>query len=216
MSDDDPGPIPIDIVGDLVCPACFLGLRLVHAVVGSVPGLAVEIRWYPFQLDPDLPPGGMERQAYLASKYGADGIENALAGPAALARELGLELAFDRITRQPDTFDAHRLVRYSYGYGVQAQVVERLFQAFFLHGLDIGNRDVLCALAGKSRLDPDAVGTFLAGDDDVAGLRQELSDIRNSGVGEVPRFTFAGKQDIVGLQSADVFADALFNAIEEG
>ncbi len=216
MSDDDPGPIPIDIVGDLVCPTCFLGLRLVHAVVGSVPGLAVDIRWYPFQLDPDIPPGGMDRQAYLEAKYGADGSEAALAGPAALAREFGLELAFDRIARQPDTFDAHRLVRYSYAFGVQAQLVERLFQGFFLHGLDIGDRAVLVALAAKSRLDPDAVATFLAAEEDVSALRQEIADIRGSGVTEVPRFTFAGKQDLVGLHSADAFADALFNAIEEG
>ncbi len=215
MSDDDPGPIPIDIVGDLVCPTCFLGLRLVHAVVGSVPGLAVDIRWYPFQLDLDIPPGGMDRPAYLEAKYGAGGIEGALAGPAALAREFGLELAFDRITRQPDTFDAHRLVRYSYAFGVQAQVVERLFQGFFLHGLDIGDRGVLVAVAAKSRLDPDAVGAFLASDEDVPALRQEIADIRASGVTEVPRFTFAGKQDLVGLHSADVFADALFNAIED-
>jgi predicted DsbA family dithiol-disulfide isomerase len=213
---DHPGPIPIDIVGDLVCPICFLGLRLVHAVVGSVPGLAVEIRWYPYQLDPDLPTGGMDRQAYLEAKYGADGIEAALAGPAALAREFGLELGFDRITRQPDTFDAHRLVRFSYGFGVQAQVVERLFQAFFLQGLDIGDRAVLLAVAAKSRLDPDAVAAFLASDEGAAALRQEIADIRASGVTEVPRFTFAGKQDLVGMHSADVFADALFHAIEEG
>ncbi len=216
MSEDDPGPIPIDIVGDLVCPLCFLGLRLVHAVVGSVPGLAVELRWYPFQIDPDIPPGGMDRRAYLEMKYGADGIESALSGPAALARELGLELAFDRITRQPDPFDAQRLVRYSYAFGVQAQLVERLFQGFFLHGLDIGDRAVLVALAAKSRLDPDAVGKFLAAEEDVPALRQEIADIRASGVTEVPRFTFAGKQDLVGLHSADVFAEALFHAIEEG
>jgi predicted DsbA family dithiol-disulfide isomerase len=216
MSEEDSGPIPIDIVGDLVCPTCFLGLRLVHAVVGSVPGLAVDIRWYPFQLDPDLPPGGMDRQAYLVAKYGADGIESALAGQSALAREFGLELAFDRIARQPDTFDAHRLVRFAYGFGVQAQMVERLFQGFFLQGLDIGDRGVLLALAAKSRLDPDAVGKFLASDEGVPALRQEMADIRASGVTEVPRFTFAGKQDLVGLHPADVFADALFNAIEEG
>lgn len=216
MSDDDPGPIPIDIVGDLVCPACFMGLRLVHAVVGSVPGLAVDIRWYPFQLDPDIPPEGMDRAAYLTRKYGAEGVEPALVEAVALAREFGVELAFDRITRQPDTFDAHRLVRYSYGFGVQAQLVERLFQAFFLQGLDIGDRAVLVAIAAKSRLDPDAVARFLASDENAAELRQEMAAIRASGVTMVPRFTFAGKQDIIGLQPADVFADALFNSIEEG
>lgn len=215
MSEADPGPIPIDIVGDFVCPNCFLGLRLIHAVVASVPGLAVELRWYPFQIDPDLPPEGMERQAYLETRYGAENIEPELAEASALAREFGLELAFDRIKRQPNTFDAHRLVRFAYGFGVQAQIVERLFQGFFLQGLDISDRAVLVALAAKSRLDPDAVARFLAGGEDSAAMRQEISDIRGSGVTEVPRFTFAGKQDLIGLHSADVFADALFNAIEE-
>jgi predicted DsbA family dithiol-disulfide isomerase len=65
-------------------------------------------------------------------------------------------------------------------------------------------------------LDPAAVEAFLNGVDDIAGIKQEMSDIRAAGVQEVPRFTFAGKQDIVGLQPADVFADALFNSIEEG
>lgn len=212
---DDPGPIPIDIVGDFSCPLCFLGLRLVHAVVGSVPGLAVEIRWYPFQIDPEISLQGEDRQAYLEAKYGADRIEEALARPAELAREFGLELAFDKISRQPNTFDAHRLTRFAYGFGVQAQIVERLFQAFFLQGLDIGDRGVLCALAAKSRLDPGLVEQFLNGGEDIPALRREIADIRASGVDEAPRFTFAGRRDIVGVQTADVFADALFESVEE-
>jgi predicted DsbA family dithiol-disulfide isomerase len=216
MSEDDAAPIPIDIVGDIVCPLCFLGLRLVHAVVGSVPGLAVDIRWYPYQLDSDIPPGGLDRGAYLATKFGAGNVDEILGKAADTAREFGLELAFDKIQRQPNTFDAHRLIRFSYGFGVQAQIVERLFQAFFLQGLDIGDRAVLIALAAKSRMDPAAVEAFLAQNDDIAPLHQEIADIRASGVTEIPRFTFAGKQDIVGLQPADVFADALFNSIEEG
>lgn len=216
MSEDEPGPIPIDIVGDVVCPYCFIGLRLVNAVVGSVPGLAVDIRWYPYQLDPDMAPAGQDRRAYLETKFGAGGIEAALARPAGMAREFGLELAFDKIQRQPNTFDAHRLIRFAYGYGMQTQIVERLFQAFFLHGQDIGDRAVLIALAAKSRLDPGTVESFLNGGDDVAALAQELADIRASGVHEVPRFTFAGKQDITGIKPAEDFADALFNSIEEG
>jgi predicted DsbA family dithiol-disulfide isomerase len=215
MSEEDPGPIPIDIVGDVVCPSCFIGLRLVNAVVGSVPGLAVDVRWYPYQLDPEMAAGGMDRGEYLAKKYGAD-AESVLAKAQAQAQEFGLELAFDKIKRQPNTFDAHRLIRYSYAFGVQPQIVERLFQAFFLHGQDIGDRAVLIGLAAKSRMDPAAVEAFFAQSEDIDPLEKELTDIREAGVTEVPRFTFAGKEDVVGLQSADVFADALFNSIEEG
>jgi predicted DsbA family dithiol-disulfide isomerase len=214
--EEDPGPLAIDIVGDVTCPWCFLGKRLVDAVVGSVPGLAVEMRWYPFQIDPTLPPEGVDYRTYLTEKFGAEEVEPALAKIVDAGREFGLELAVDKIARMPNTFAAHRLIRYSYVYGVQPQVVERLFQAHFLYGQDISDPNVLIEVARKSRMDPDATAAFLAGSEDVAALRQEMDDIRKSGVDVVPRFTFGGVIEVIGLQTADVFADALFNAIPEG
>jgi len=216
MSEEDPGPIPIDIVGDFTCPFCYLGLRLVNAVVGSVPGLAVDIRWYPYQIDPRMPPGGMLRFEYLSLRHGAEKTQAMFSKAQAEAQAFGFEFAFDKIKRQPNTLQAHRLARFAYNFGMQTQVVERLFQGFFLQGLDIEDRGVLITIAAKARLDPAAVEEFLNGSDDVPGLRQEIEDIRAAGVDEVPRFTFAGKQDIIGLKPAEVFADALFNSIPEG
>lgn len=215
-AEEDPGPLTIDVVGDVSCPWCFLGKRLVDAVVGSVPGLDVEMRWYPFQIDPALPPEGVDYRAYLTEKYGAEDVEPALAKIVDAGHEFGIELAVDKIARMPNTFAAHRLIRYSYVYGVQAQVVERLFQVHFLYGQDISDPNVLIEIARKSRMDIDATAAFLAGNEDVAALQQEMDDIRKSGVDVVPRFTFGGVIDVIGLQTADVFADALFNAIPEG
>jgi len=216
MAEEDSGTIPIDIVGDVVCPTCFMGLRLVNAVVTSVPGLAVDIRWFPYQIDQDIPPGGMDRQEYLVKKFGADKVEETLAKMAASAEEFGVALALDRIQRQPNTLDAHRLIRMAYGTGLQPQIAERLFQAFFLHGQDIGDRGVLLGIAAKARMDVGAVEAIFNEGQDVQPLLDELAAIRGAGVDEVPRFTFAGKEDIIGLKPADIFADALFNAIEEG
>lgn len=215
-AEEDPGPLTIDVVGDVTCPWCFLGKRLVDAVVGSVPGLAVEMRWYPFLIDPALPPEGVDYRGYLAAKFGADEVEPALAKIIDAGREFGLELEVDKLARLPNSFMAHRLIRHAYIYGVQPQVVERLFQAHFLFGQDISDPAVLVEIARKSRMDPDATAHFLAGSEDVAALAQEMEDIRKSGVDVVPRFTFGGKIEIIGLQTADVFADALFNAIPEG
>jgi predicted DsbA family dithiol-disulfide isomerase len=216
MAEEESGIVPIDIVGDVTCPYCFMGLRLVNAVVTSVPGLAVDIRWFPYQIDPDMPPEGMDRQDYLVKKFGADKVEETLAKMSGAAEEFGLALALDRIQRQPNTIDAHRLIRMAYGTGLQPQIAERLFQAFFLHGQDIGDRGVLLGIAAKARMDVGAVEAIFNEGQDVEPLIQELAAIRGAGVDEVPRFTFAGKQDIVGLRPADEFADALFNAIEEG
>ncbi|MGO9132757.1 MAG: DsbA family oxidoreductase [Methylovirgula sp.] len=215
-AEEDPGPLTIDIVGDVSCPWCFLGRRMIDAVVGSVPGLAVELRWYPYEIAPNLPPEGMDYRAFLAEKFGADEVEQALTKIIDSGHEFGLELAVRDIVRLPNTFAAHRLIRYSYVYGVQPQVVERLFQAHFLYRQDISDPNVLIEVARKSRMDPEATAAFLSGNDDVAALRQEIEDIRKSGVDVVPRFTFGGTIEVVGLQSADVFADALFNAIPEG
>ena len=93
MAEEDPGTIPIDIVGDVVCPYCFMGLRLVNAVITSVPGLAVDIRWFPYQIDSDIPPGGMDRQDYLIKKFGADKVEETLAKMSSAAEEFGIALA---------------------------------------------------------------------------------------------------------------------------
>lgn len=215
MAEEDPGTITVDIVGDLVCPYCFMGLRLVNAVITSVPGLAVDIRWFPYQIDQDIPPGGMNRQDYLAKKFG-EKAEETVAKMAASAEEFGLALALDSIQKQPNTLDAHRLIRMAYGTGLQPQIAERLFQAFFMQGQDIGDRGVLLGIAAKARMDVGAVEAIFNAGQDVEPLIQELAAIRGAGVDEVPRFTFQGKIDIVGLQPADVFADALFNSIEEG
>jgi len=216
MAEEDSGIIPIDIVGDVVCPYCFLGLRLVNAVVTSVPGLAVDVRWFPYQIDQDIPPGGLDRQEYLVKKFGADKVEETLAKMAHAAEEFGIVLALDNIKRQPNTIDAHRLIRMAYGTGLQPQIAERIFQAFFLQGQDISDRAVLLGIAAKARMDVAAVEAIFNQGQDVEPLIQELAAIRGAGVDEVPRFTVGGKQDIIGLKPADVFADAFFNAIEEG
>jgi predicted DsbA family dithiol-disulfide isomerase len=216
MAEEDSGIIPIDIVGDVTCPYCFMGLRLVNAVVTSVPGLAVDIRWFPYQIDPDIPAGGMDRQDYLVQKFGADKVEETLAKMSHATEEFGVALALDRIQRQPNTIDAHRLIRMAYGTGLQPQIVERLFQAFFLQGQDISDRAVLIGIAAKARMDTVAVEAIFNEGQDIEPLIQELAAIRGAGVDEVPRFTIGGKEDIIGLKPADVFADAFFNAIEEG
>jgi predicted DsbA family dithiol-disulfide isomerase len=216
MAEDDSGIIPIDIVGDVTCPYCFLGLRLVNAVVTSVPGLAVDIRWFPYQIDPDIPAAGLDRQEYLVKKFGADKVEEALAKMSHAAEEFGIAFAFDRIKRQPNTIDAHRLIRMAFGTGLQPQIAERIFQAFFLQGQDISDRNVLLGIAAKARMDVAAVEAIFNQGQDVEPLIQELAAIRGAGVDEVPRFTVGGKEDIIGLKPADVFADAFFNAIEEG
>lgn len=218
MSDtqEDFPPLTIDIIGDVSCPWCFLGKRLIDAVVVSVPRITAELHWHPFEIEPELPPGGMDYRAHLVAAVGPDKVEAALGKMAKAGREFGLDLNIRDMPRLPNTFMAHRLIRHASVYGVQPQVVEYLFQAHFCQRRDISDLNVLYDVASQSQMDPKRTSAFLRSDEGVAALRQEMKDIRKSGVDIVPHFTFGGTIEVVGLQSADVFADALFNAIPEG
>ncbi len=216
MSVEQALPIPIDLIGDITSPECFIGLRLISAVVESVPGLAVDIRWRPFQVDPDLPREGQDRAAYLEEKYGGpEDVREALENIADIAREFGLTLAFEKIRRQPNSLEAHRLVRFARNFGAELRVIEALFRAFFLDGRDIGDRGVLVTVAARAGLDPELVEAFLARADDIEAVKQELSGFRALGVEHVPRFIIAGKETIAGLIPWEDFEDAIFNSIED-
>src|SRR5690242_785289 len=134
----------IDIVSDVICPWCFIGKRRLARALAQRPGLAVSITWRAFQLNPDMQPGGMPREAYLAAKFGSAAhaariyatITDAGAGE-------NIEFDFDAIRRTPNSRDAHRLIRYATKFGKADPVVEALFSAYFEHGRDIGDRQVL-------------------------------------------------------------------------
>jgi predicted DsbA family dithiol-disulfide isomerase len=216
MSAVDQPPIPIDLIGDVASAECFIGLRLIDAVVASAPGLAVDVRWRPFQIDPNLPPDGQDRAAYLEEKYDSpEEAREALASLAETAREFGLALALDKIKRQPNTLEAHRVVRLARDLNLEVKMVEALFDAFFLEGRDIGDRRVLVSLAARTGLDGRHVADFLARDDDIEALNHELTGFRALGVDHVPRFIIAGKKTISGIIPAEDFADAVFAAIED-
>ncbi len=216
MSATDQPPIPIDLIGDVASAECYIGLRLIDAVVASAPGLVVDVRWRPFQIDPDLPPEGQDRAAYLGDRSALQRrrARRSRASPRSRANS-GSSFAFDKIKRQPNTLEAHRVVRLARDFDLEIRMVEALFDAFFLEGQDIGDRRVLVALAARTGLDGRRVAEFLAGDDDIEALRQELTGFRALGVEHVPRFIIAGKKTISGIVPAEDFADAVFAAVEE-
>ncbi|WP_374306352.1 DsbA family protein [Methylocella sp.] len=211
-----PPPIPIDFIGDVASARCFIGLRLIDSVVRSVPGLSVEVRWRPFQIDPGLPASGVDRATYLIERWGSENqAREALQDMQAEANEFGLKFAFDRIRRQPNTFEAHRLIRYARNFGVEMQLIEAMFMAFFTEGRDIGDRAILLTLGAHCGVDPELAEAFLRLGDDVEPLRQELSGFRSLGVDAAPRFIIAGRETLPGLVPAEDFAEALFRAVEE-
>jgi predicted DsbA family dithiol-disulfide isomerase len=122
--------MPIEVVFDLVCPWCFLGIRRLRRMLRSRPDVAAELIWRPFLLNPDLAPQGVPRQEYLVRKFGGEERARRLHGTIAeLGRAEGLDFRFDRIRRVPHSLDAHRLVRWAGRFGAADTMVDAVFEA---------------------------------------------------------------------------------------
>jgi predicted DsbA family dithiol-disulfide isomerase len=202
-------PVEIDVVSDVVCPWCFVGKRRLDQAV-AVAGLPLAVSWRPYQLDPTIPPEGRNRRDYMQAKFGsAEKIKHIQERLEGIGEEVGIAFAFDRIAVSPNTLDAHRLIRWAGETGVDGQIVEALFQAYFVDGRDIGDRDVLTDVAGAHGMDRNAVAARLASDEDRDAVRQEIHAAQQIGVTGVPTFILAGRYALVGAQPTEEIVAAL-------
>ena len=213
----EPSEMNIEVVSDVVCPWCYVGKRRLEAALAQSDDAAVAVRWRPFQLDPTIPPQGHDRRAYMRAKFRDDArLAEVHARLRAVGAEVGIDFDFEAISRSPNTLDAHRLIRWAAASGVQDEVVERLFSAFFEHGRDIGDRSVLAEIAGECGMDAEAVERRFDGDDDVAAVRAEIDEAQSLGVTGVPFFVFASRFAVSGAQSPEVLARAIKSARSGG
>ena len=205
--------ITIEMVSDLVCPWCWLGLRRLQAAREMTPGIEAEILFRPFELDPAIPREGVDYKAYMQAKLGGSGgsqedparsrfraMRDALEQYGA---EEGIPFAFDGITVRPNTLDAHRLVRWAQGQDAGADAKEALFAAYFRDHRDIGRQDVLVEIAGEIGLDRDIVSDLLARDADLDSVRREEEVFREMGVRGVPTYIGDRRVAVQGAESAD-------------
>jgi len=213
-----PQRMHVDVVSDVVCPWCFIGKRRLALALGRAaaehPRLTFAVNWHPFQLNPELPSEGVDRRSYLEAKFG--GPERAAeiyARVRAAGETVDIPFAFERIERQPNTLDAHRLVSWAQARGASDALVERLFVAYFLEGRHIGSRDVLADLAGEAGLDRDAARAMLASDEGVDTIGALDRRVRELGVSGVPFFIFGDKVAVSGAQEPAVLCDAMAQAL---
>lgn len=169
------------------------------------------VRWLPFQLNPDLPETGIPRSEYIRRKFGPAGNAK-YQNIAAVGRSAGLDMAFDRITVQPNTVLAHRLVHRAGELGRQDAVVEALFRAYFIEGADLTDRAVLVDYAVQAGLERDAITAYLATDTDADLIRGADQEARQVGIEGVPFFIFNRKIGVSGAQSPDVLLQAMQQA----
>ncbi len=196
----------IDIISDVVCPWCFIGKRRLEKALVMRPEIETEITWRPFQLNPDMPAEGMARADYIATKFGDSGHSRRIHQTIAEAgATVGIDFAFDKIKRSPNTRNAHRLIRYATRQGAGNDVVTRLFEGYFLQGRDVGDIATLAKIAAEAGLDEREARAFLSGDSERDEIVAEDRNARRLGVNAVPCYIFAGQYAISGAQEPEFF-----------
>ncbi|MQW86214.1 DsbA family oxidoreductase [Sinorhizobium saheli] len=205
--------VNIDIVSDVVCPWCYLGKNRLDQAVANVAGeVHVAIQWRPYQLNPDLPPEGVDHKQHLAAKLGGQAaVDRAHQMLEGLGQEVGIAFDFDAVKISPNTLDAHRLIRWAAtsGDAAQADVVRRLFKANFEEGRNVGDHDVLLDIAERAGLDRPVIAALLASDADKDAVGQEIDMAREIGVTGVPCMIIEQQYAVMGAQSVETLTNAL-------
>ena len=198
--------ITIDVVSDVICPWCFLGKRRLDKALALIPDVKAEVVFRPFFLDPSIPSEGLDRHKYMADKFGEERLKSIHDPLIKAGLEEGVPYQFDKITRTPNTLDAHRVIRWAQAAGRQSEVVEALFVAYWRDGKDVGDHKVLAEIAKSIGLDIEA---DLASDKDKNEVLQECNRAQQMGISGVPTFIINQKYGISGAQGAEMLAGAI-------
>ncbi|MFT8242689.1 DsbA family oxidoreductase [Roseomonas sp. BN140053] len=208
--------LTVEVVFDLVCPWCFLGVRRLRRALRARPDMAAELVWRPFLLNPDATPAGLPRHDYVSRKFGGEERTRRLhATLTELGRAEGVPFRFDLLRRVPISLDAHRLVRFAARYGVADAAVEALFTAHFSTGADISDHGTLVALGGTLGLDRLTLRRFLAGTSEAEAVHAENLRAHRLGINGVPCFVVSGRHAIAGAQEPEVLERLLDVAMTE-
>lgn len=206
--------LPVTVVSDVVCPWCFIGKRRLEKAIALVSDLAVEVTWHPYFLNPWIPRSGISRAEYLTTKFGSvERYASIAARVAAVAAAEGLVYAIDRIARQPNTIDCHRLIHWARkDCGDGGPMKQRLMELYFTEGADLTDTDVLVDAAVACGFDATTTRNRLAGERDVIDVTRQAESAREAGIDGVPCFIFGDVVAVSGAQSPQYLAEAMQRA----
>jgi predicted DsbA family dithiol-disulfide isomerase len=206
----------IDVVSDVVCPWCFIGKHRLEKAVALRPDLPVEVVWRPYFLNDWIPREGITREQYLTTKFGSVERYAAIAQRVAAAADAeGLTYALDKISRQPNTLDCHRLILWARNTGNAARMKQRIMELYFTEGADLTDREVLVQAAVDCGMDGDLTRDLLASDADVERIEAEARQAKEAGIDGVPCFIFGGMLAVSGAQDPAYLANVMDRAVEE-
>ena len=207
--------IKLDIISDPICPWCYIGKTHLDRALAAHPDHPFTVEWHPYQLNPEMAAGGMERREYLELKFGGQEAALKVYGEIAKkAEETGLEIDFAAIKTTPNTMNAHRLIHWAGLEERQDAVVSALFKAYFVEGRDIGDTGVLCNIASESGMSADMVERLLATDADIDDIRARDAHSRKMGVSGVPTFILNNESVLTGAQAPETWGQVIVELTE--
>lgn len=207
--------LALRIVSDTICPWCYVGKRRFQRAVAAVAdeGIAASITWLPYELNPTMPSGGVERRTYRTQKFGSwERSQELDAQVGAEAASEGLTFNYDRMLRTPNTLLSHRVIWLADALGgaaLQDAVVEALFRAYFTEGRDIGDRATLQEIGTSAGLDAERLRAMLDGDEGAAEVARHLAWAQRSGLDGVPSVIVGNTLVFSGAQRTEIVAQVL-------
>lgn len=199
------------IFSDVICPWCLIGWTNLNAALDSLDGsIELDVTWLPFQLNPEMPAEGMDRQAYLSAKFGGeDSAKQVYSRVEQAAQGAGIPVDFGKIQRTPSTMAAHRLILFADKQGLGTPLKESLFRRYFQEGQDVGATDVLIEAAKESGLDETDARAYLDSEEGAQEVRGWQAEAQRLGISGVPFFIIEQKHGLSGAQPPETFARAL-------
>lgn len=209
-------PLTIDVVSDVVCPWCYIGKRRIEQALALVPDVPVVLNYRPYFLNPWVPRAGISRDEYLTAKFGSPERYQQIAGRVVeAATQEGLAYHPERVQRQPNTIDCHRLIHWAGAIGAAPAMKQRLMELYFRDGGDLTDREVLVQAAAEVGLDPGAIRARLATDEDVDTVSAQAQEAADKGISGVPTFVFAQTYAVSGAQDPAALARAIRHVAAE-
>lgn len=198
--------IQLDIYSDPICPWCYIGKIHLERALETLNENPFNIKWHPFQLNPEMPENGMDRKKYLEQKFGSiSGFASAYRPVIEHTKNFNIDLKLDKIQTTPNTMNAHRIINWAVLEDCQNKIVSELFKAYFVNGLDLGNNNILAKLASKYFMDEKSILRRLNSDNDISKIIDKDRIARRMGIKAVPMFIVADQYAVSGAQTADLW-----------
>ena len=196
--------IQLNIYSDPICPWCYIGKIHLERALEILNENPFHIAWHPFQLSPEMPKTGMDRKKYLEQKFGSiSGFTSAYRPVIEHTKNFNIDLKLDKIQTTPNTMNAHRIINWAVLEDCQNKIVSELFKAYFVDGLDLGNKTILAQLASKYFMDEKSILRLLNSDNDISNIIDKDRAARRMGIKAIPMFIVADQYAVSGAQTAE-------------